>query len=305
MKSERLFFIVAVAGLVATPLPAAAQQATDVFKPTGQWALDYGDDYCRLSRPFSDGKGDLSLAFERIEPGPNARLILISDAIKPFRSADEIGWHFTPSDPARKARFMRSTTGDGKQYYNLGPFTLTSFTPPAAGTPLGPPPSFDRDKEQAAAKSMTGLLLESGLSVPTQIDTGDLSAPIAALQACADDLAKTWGLDPAKLRSQTAAAAPVSGGIGWLPQGTVGFADFGKLGGGSNQVRLMVDATGKATSCTIHWPTLDTTTNDKICKTLMANAKFTPAKDAAGQPMPGYWVGSPLFLGPPMKGFGR
>jgi hypothetical protein len=66
----------------------------------------------------------------------------------------------------------------------------------------------------------------------------------------------------------------------------------------------MVDANGKATSCTIHWPTLDATTNDKICKAALANATFTPAKDAAGEPMPGYWVGSPLFMGPPFPGRG-
>jgi hypothetical protein len=302
MKSAIFAVLAGTAGLLAAPLPAAAQDGAKPFKPTGQWALDYGDDYCRLARSFSDGKNDLALAVERIAPGPSARLILVSDAIKPFRSADEIGWHFTPADPERKARFTRSTTTDGKQYYNLGPFTLTPFAPPAPGTPPGPPPPFDRAAEQAAAKAMTGFVLDGGLNAPVRVETGDLSAPIAALQACADDLAKSWGLDPAMLRGETAAAIPDKGGSGWLPQGTVGFGDFGKLGGGANQVRLMVDATGLATSCAFHWPTLDAATNDKICKAALANAKFTPAKDASGQPMPGYWVSSPLFMGPPFPG---
>ena len=299
MKSRMFTALVAAAGMLAAPQPAAAQAGATVFKPTGQWALDYGDDYCRLARTFSDGKNDLALAVERIEPGPMARLILISDAIKPFRSAEEIGWHFTPADPERKARYTRSTTADGKSYYNLGPFMLASFGPP---TPGQPPAPFDRAKEQATAKAMTGFVLDNGLNTPIQVETGDLSAPIGALQACADDLAKSWGLDPAKLRTQTAPAIPDKGGSGWLPQGTVGFGDFGKLGGGANQVRLMVDATGKATSCKIHWPTLDASTNDKICKAALANAKFTPAMDASGQPMPGYWIGSPMFMGPPFPG---
>jgi hypothetical protein len=302
MKFAKFALCVAAGELLAAPVPAAAQDKTSVFRPTGQWALDYGDDYCRLARSFSDGKNDLALAVERIEPGPLARLILISDAIKPFRSAEEIGWHFTPSDPERKARYTHSTTADGKQYYNLGPFMLTPFVPPAPGKPPAPPAPFDRAKEQSAAKGMTGFVLDNGLNTPVQVETGDLSAPVGALQACADDLAKSWGLDPAKLQTQTAAAIPDKGGSGWLPQGTVGFGDFGKLGGGANQVRLMVDATGKATSCTIHWPTLDAATNDKICKAALANAKFTPAKDASGQPMPGYWIGTPLFMGPPFPG---
>ena len=302
MKFARFASCAAMAGLLTAPLPAAAQAGAAAFKPTGQWALDYGDDYCRLARTFSDGKDELALAIERIEPSPSARLILVSNAIKPFRSAHEIGWHFTPSDPVRKARYTHSTTADGKQYYNLGAFMLTSFAPPAPGKPPAPPPPFDRSKEQAAAKTLTGFVLDSGLDTPVQVETGDLSAPIAALQACADDLAKSWGLDPAKLQTETSAAIPEKGGSGWLPQGTVAFGDFGKLDGDANQVRLMVDATGKATSCAIHWPTLDAATNDKICKAALANARFAPAKDASGQAMPGYWIGSPLLMGPPFPG---
>ena len=294
MIFKRLVSCLAVAGLGATPVAAPAADAPDVFKPAGQWSLDYGEDYCRLSRPFTDGKEDLSLALERIDPGPNARLILITNAIRPFRTAQEIGWHFTPDDPARKARYMHSVTADGKQYYNLGPFTWAPAAPPSA--------VFDRTKERAAAQGKTGVVLDSGLNAPIKVETGDLAAPMVALQACADDLAKSWGLDPAKLQGETAAAVPDKGGSGWLPQGTVAFTDFAKLGGGSNQVRLMVDATGKATSCTINWPTLDAATNDKVCKAALANAKFTPARDAGGQAMPGYWIGSPLLMGPPMPG---
>lgn len=301
MKIRSWALVFATAGLAATPVAATAQDKAQVFKPTGQWSLDYGDDYCRLARNFSDGKNSLALAVERIQPGPSARMILVSDAIKRFHSATDIGWHFTPSDPERKARYTHAPTADGKEYYNFGQFTLAPFVPPSPGTPPAP---YDRGKEQAAAKAMTGFVVDNGLTAPVQVDTGPLDAPVAALQACADDLAKTWGLDPAKLRTQTAAPIPEGGGVGWLPQGTLDFGDFPKLSGDSNQVRLMVDAAGKPTACAIHWSTLDAATNDRICKTLMARAKFTPAKDAGGQPMAGYWVVSPLALGPPVRAGG-
>jgi hypothetical protein len=296
MKFGLLASCLAVTGLFAAPLPAAAQNAVDLYKPAGPWAMDYGDDYCRLSRNFSDGTNTMAVAFERIQPAADMRLILVGPDLKTYRSAEEIGWHFLPGDPERKARATQSQTADGKQWYNLGPVTIAPFVP---GTP---PPPYSRTAEQAAAKAFTGFVLDSAVTTPVQVDTGELGAPIAALQACADDLAKTWGLDPAKLQTQKSPALPKGGGVGWLPMGTVAFSDFPKLSGGSNQVRLMVDANGKPTSCTIHWPSLDQTTNDKICKMLMANAKFTPAMDSAGQPMPGYWVASPMFLGPPIPG---
>ena len=305
MKFGYVTAFAAVAGLAAASAPAADQPAAKVFKPVGQWSVDYGDDYCRLAHNFSDGSETLALAVERIQPGPMARMVLMSNAIKPFRSAEEIGWHFSPSDPERKARYTHAPTADGPEYYNLGQFMLAPAAPPAPGAPPAPPPPYDRQKEQAAAKAYTGFVLDNGLSAPVEVDTGNLAAPVAALQKCADDLAATWGLDPAKLLTQSSPPVPEGGGVGWLPQGTIAFGDFAKLAGGSNQVRLMVDATGKPTSCTIHWATLDQTANDKICKTLMDKAKFTPAKDAGGQPMASYWVASPMTLAPPMKSFGR
>ena len=312
MKSATIASLLAAVSLFAAPVAAAAQDAApaatapDVYKPAGQWSVDYGDDYCRLARNFSDGTNTMALALERIQPGPEMRLILVGPDLKLYRSAETIGWHFTPADAERQARATRSQTADGKQWYNFGQVTIAAMTPPAPGAPPAPPGPYDRSAEQAAAKGKTGILLDASLTAPVEIETGDLSAPVAALQACADDLAKSWGLDPAALKTEKSPAIPDGGGVGWLPQGTVAFADFAKLAGGSNQVRLMVDATGKPTACAIHWATLDQTTNGKICKALMDKAKFTPAKDANGQPMAGYWVASPMMLGPPMPaGRGR
>jgi hypothetical protein len=293
--------LAAAASVMAAPLPAAAQSQPAVFKASGPWSLDYGDDYCRLARNFSDGANTISVALERIQPGPFARLVLVSAAIKPYRTAHEIGWHFTPSGAERKTRYTVSATGDGTPLYTFADVTIAPFTPPAPGTPPAPT-LYDRDKEQAAAKGLDGLMLDSGLTSPVKVETGDLAAPVTALQTCADDLAGTWGVDPAKLKNAKSLAVPEGGGVGWLPSGTVPFADFAKLGGGANQVRLMVDAAGKPTQCAVHWATLDKLVNDKICATLMANAKFTPAKDSEGQPMAGYWVASPMAMMPPFRG---
>jgi hypothetical protein len=301
MKFATYMAIAAAAGALAAPLPAAAQAQPAAFKASGPWALDYGEDYCRLARNFSNGANTLSLAFERIQPGPLMRLVVASSAVRPYRSAQELGWRFTPSGVERKSRYTVSATGEGTPLYTFGDVTIAPANPPAPGAPPAPPPLYDRAGEQAAAKGLDGVAIGSGLAVPLQIETGDLGDPIVALQACADDLAGTWGLDPAKLKTATAPAVP-QGPAGWLPNGLIPFTDFGKLGGGANQVRVMVDAAGKPTACAIHWATLDKTLNDKICAAVTTNAKFTPARDAAGQPMAGYWVASPMQLLPPFRG---
>lgn len=303
MKLGTIASFAAAALLATSPVPAFAQD-TQQFKPSGPWALDYGEDYCRLMRTFEDGSSELAVAFERIQPGPFMRMVLVSDGIRMFRGADTIGWRFTPADTDRKAMFTRSETPDGKQYINLGPTMLAPIAPPAGDAPPAPPP-YDRAKEQATAKELTGFVLEAGLTNPIRVETEPLDAPIGALQACTDDLLKTWGLDPAKHATGFVPAIPEGGGVGWLPAGTIPFSDFAKLAGGSNQVRLMIDASGKPTACHVHWPTLDQPVNDRICKILLDKGKFEPAKDPGGQPMASYWVGDPVFLGPPMRGFRR
>ena len=293
--------LVGLAAMLATAIqaPASAQNAT-VFKPSGQWSLDYGEDYCRLMRSFSAGDKTLDLAFERIQPGPMMRMIMVSNGIRAFRDADEIGWSFGPAGGAeRKTRYTKADMSEGKTYFNFGPVTMEPLAPPAPGTMPAP---YDRAKELASAKPLELISLGNGLIEPVRVETGSLEAPMGALQACTDDLIKTWNVDPARMGSGWVPAIPEGGGAGWLPQGTIPFTDFVKLSGGSNQVRLMVDATGKPTSCHIHFATLGEALNGKVCAALMSKAKFTPAKDAEGNAMASYWIGNPMFLGPPMGG---
>lgn len=283
--------------MVAAPA-AEGQDGGAVFRPTGGWIADYGDDYCRLVRTFSDGKDEVSLAFERTQPGSPMRLIMIGEGIRTFRGADQIGFAFIPGGNSAKSRYVRSETTDGKQYLNFDPVTLAPF----AFTPGAPPPPYDRDAEQETARGINGLALTEGLTEPMRFETGSLRAPITALQACADDLLKVWGLDVEKHKALTVPATLNPAPNGVLPQGTIPFSEFGKLGGGANQVRLLVGADGKPTSCTIYSPSLSETLNQRICSLVMEKATFQPAKDAGGQAMASYWMGSPMFLGPPFPG---
>ncbi|MEO6388265.1 MAG: hypothetical protein ABIT16_09345 [Croceibacterium sp.] len=295
---KRTVSLLALGGMVLAPLPAQAEDG--VFTPSGNWIADYGDDYCRLVRTFTDGKDEVSLGLERIQPGAQVRLILIGNSLRPFRGADQLGYQFLPAGGALKTRYVRSRTGDDKQYLALDAVTLAPFvfTPPAPGTPPAPPPVYSRDKEQETAQAITAVSLSEGLIAPVRFETGSLKAPMAALQACADDLLQVWGLDPEKHKTLTANAFPNLTPDGWLPQGTIPFTEFSKFAGGANQVRMLIGVDGKPSSCTIYSPSLAQSLNARICSILMEKASFAPAKDAAGQAMASYWMGSPIMLGP-------
>ncbi len=310
---RKLLSACSLMGLVMAP---AAQAQEAAFKPTGAWTADYGEDYCRLIRTFNDGTDELSLALERLQPGQEVRMILVGKGLNPYRNADQIGYQFAPSGAAAKARYVKSTTSDGKQFISFDPVTLAPFggfapepgaappAPPEPGQPFIPPP-YDRAKELSAAQGINAVAFGEGLTSPVRVETGPLRAPVAAMQACADDLLKVWGLDPEKHKTMTAPAALVPDPKGVLPQGTIPFGDFAKLAGGANQLRVLIGADGKPTGCSIYSPSLTQSQNDRICSLVMENASFVPAKDAGGQAMASYWMGSPMFLGPPFPGRGR
>lgn len=313
--------LLAAASMLSLLSGTAQAAGPRMFKPAGDWQADYGDDYCRLARSFSDGTNTLSVALERFHPTNAVRVILVGNGISMYRGSTELEYTLAPSGGQRKGPFWRSETADGQQYLNLGelfmaaPFAFGApGAPPPAGPTAGPPPAppkpgepflippYDRAAEQEFAKGVTSFSITGGVIDPVTIEIGRLRSVVGALQKCSDDLLNTWGLDAAKHQTMTRPAQPASEASKWLPTGTIGFGDFGKLGGAANQIRVMVGADGKPSACAVHWASLEKKTNDAICKAIMDKGQFHPALDAAGQPMASYWTVAPFFLMPPFGG---
>ncbi|GAA0265421.1 hypothetical protein GCM10009127_00810 [Alteraurantiacibacter aestuarii] len=294
-----------------------------VYTQSGPWSLDFGDDYCQLASIYSNGDNEIALALERNRADNSVRMILVSDSIRTFRAADQIGYSYLPSGGERTARYIKSETPDGRDYFNfgniiIGPDPFAGFGAGGPGGPGGPGPGpggpppgagagaqgadapfvqppYDRAAELEFAAGINGIAFDEGLLRGFSLQTGSLRAPLEALQTCMDDLLVTWGLDYEKHRTMTRRAAPVGQAFEWIPRGTVGFQEFGAFGGARNPFRVMIDAQGKPTSCTVHWPSLAERKNEAICKGIMENGSFTPALDADGQPMASYWMVDYVF----------
>lgn len=310
MAFRKLIAASAAIATIISAAPGAAQDgASRTFTMQGSWTLDAGDDYCRLAGTFADGSDEIALALERNRAENFARLILVGDALVTYRGTQALGYSYLPEGGDRSAMFLRSETGDGTPYFNLGTviFGANPFAAPAAGpaaaapVPAAPPeggfvlPPYDREAELAYGAGIEGIAITEGLREPIRIATGNMRAPLEALQACADDLLRVWGLDFNAHRAMTRRAAPVGNAYEWLATNTIGFGDFALLAGGANPIRVMVDAAGEPTSCHAHWPTLDARKNERICEQIMENGEFTPALDAEGQPMASYWMVDPAF----------
>ncbi len=309
--------IVSFAAIAAT-LAATPVQAQDIrtYSPDSTWVVDYGEDYCRLIRDFSDGEDTVSLLLERTHPSNTLRIVVVGDSLRVFRGANSIGFRFLPGGSDRMAPRAVGELGDGQQYINLGNQMVGEFEIPGPGDPPplpGAPYSRESDAEKAA--QIDGIHLDQGLTDPARIMTGSLSGPVVALQACTDDMLTYWGLDAEAHQTLSRSVLPGNGTIemgdngfpvnpsaGWIAQGTVGFGDFALLNGATNEVRVMVNAAGEATDCAVHFPTLDESTNESICEQVLENSEFQPALDAEGNAIDSYWMTGVFGLLPP---FGR
>jgi len=289
---------VVAAVFLSLPAPVLAQEAPRIFQPTGPWTADFGDDYCRLLRTFSDGRDTVSISFEKIDTGPTMRLLVLGDAVAVFSSSSEIGIGFLPSGEELRRPYAWSTVADGQQLLIFSNMSLA--TPGQAGDQAtGDATQAEQDAaELVGAAAVTAIGFGSGLTGPVRIETGSLRNAVEVLQSCGYDLLSSWGLDGDKHRTLSRRAMPPPEPI--LADGTIPFGEYPALAGNSNMVRVMVDASGAPTACAIHFATLSEGVNTRLCSQVMANAGFTPALDAEGQPIASYWTAAPVaLLGPP------
>ncbi|WAT17253.1 hypothetical protein OZN62_09960 [Aurantiacibacter sp. MUD11] len=313
----RNFALAAAASATALgTAPAVAQDAeAQVFQPTGTWTADFGEDYCRLLRTYSDGNDQLTVAFERIQPGPFMRMLIIGDSFRTFRGAERIGYGFDPLGTNASSDLATSQTGDGQRLSILGTVSLNdqpkfnrvfqaregaeeASPEPEAVEDTPQFPGYDPAAELERAGQVTSMTFDEGMRRDLRIETGNLAPAMEVMQNCAKDLLRVWGIDPERHQNLSRGAFPTQGRL--ISNRTVPFDQFARLTGNYNQVRIMIDAEGAATSCHIHFPTLEANVNERICDQVMENASFYPALDADGQPTASYWL-VPVFVlfGPP------
>lgn len=289
--------------VVAAAMVCAAQSGTSAanerrpaeFLPTSDWVIDFGDDYCRLSRSFSDGEHELLMALERLQPGYPSRLILVGDGLRPFRSTETVGYRFAPSTTRQTGSLLQARTAEGDAFYDLG---LTSLLPEGLAPPVNlfadegvlTAPDYDAARERELAATIDHLVISEGLYRPVNLHTGNLQEPISALQQCALDLVDHWGLDGARHAQASRAVHPEGFVSDWLPQVSLRPAQWATLRSDRSGVRVLVNEAGAPTSCEVQGAASGEDPSHTICDALLENGQFQPALDADGEPMRSYWM---------------
>lgn len=277
----------------------AADKERRVFTPSGQWAMEYAEDACRLIRNFTDGENEITLAFERFELGPATRLGVAGNGLKPWSSASTARFRYSSAGETRASPLLRGELADGRTSFLIADASLISperwraLLEKTYADSLG---ELDRADEAAAAQ-VTAIVIGEGFKDEIEVRLGQMVEPVKALQACVMDLVKSWGLDPQTLMTMVKPPQPVKPPNLWLNSADYPADMLRTRQMGDVVLRLIVNTQGEVEAC--HFEVTPPGAFElAACQGIRKRVRFKPALDSKGQALRTYWRQHVRFLIP-------
>ncbi|MBO9581622.1 MAG: energy transducer TonB [Sphingobium sp.] len=276
---------------------AAADKSAQHFKPTGPWAMEYADQTCRLIRNFSDGNGVVTLAFEKTGLGAALSLGLAGETLRTPSNASMVRFRYNVDNGARSSALLKTVLVDGRDSFIV---MSTQFLPGDQMLAIVRKAKYAQrwdamdNAEAAAASKITSISFTDGFIGDPEFEIGPMAAPLKAMNACVEDLVRSWGVDPRLMRNPKRMIEPMNSPRYWLSMQDYPEEMWRAHKGGVVPVRLLIDENGAVTNC-IPNVALPGPFEDAVCRGIKKRARFRPALDADGKPMKSYWQYGAIF----------
>lgn len=297
---RRAFLVIAAIASAVAPMAASAEPIK--LKPRSDWDLREYDDKCRMIRTFGSGEDELTLWVDKGGPGPGVNLTLIGRAVRnPYGAFVRVG--FAPGEPVER-NFITATSSKGRPVLGLFGVQPVSLLPDTAEAATGQKRSGEETVDFADAaltgqaseatmrqryEAITSLEMSGAIIDAITLELDGFLPMMVDLLGCTtklrERLARVGNGDGTgtgvrtkdeALWSQKIAANYPSHLLRAEQQGTVA-------------VRLTVNKDGKPTFCEVTAFDGPASFNDTACLQLLRHAVFEPAKDAAGNPVVGFF----------------
>lgn len=279
--------------LIGCATPAYAEWIE--LETSRPWVAEYEKESCALSRYFGEGDDELLLHMRQFGPTTHYRVTIIGPRISKRRFQPEIrlgddGEFVERPDALR----LQGSTG----------FTYSeSFIPQEISVQLEVAPPAPRElywSEQAERQrvaQITSIAIRRAFRDDYVLQTGSLAEPFAAMRTCMSDLIAHWGYDPEVQNSLTRSVQTVEFEE-WVKELTRRYPTAALLNGRQAivQARLAIDAEGKALQCFPQTDENDSLFDDLACELLLKHARFDPALDGEGRPVPSFYVVSLRYV---------
>jgi hypothetical protein len=311
-------------------LASAAGKTSTVLEPTSQWVVDYADNNCRLIRMFGADKDRVRLVFEQVAPHSLMTVMLVGRfrletdnnvlAFEPLANVQiSRGQDLNAVASSDKVVFWPRRLGRGR--WGLIPDALATQMrkDDPVGAEISPSAPFDaraprvkwndhnwsvEPEEQwqaedaafgARADEVTAVVLNPGRSGSISLHTGGLARPLQALEKCASDSLKDWGIDPAVESAVATGAHPVVEANTLFSADDYPRAALQSFKQDNLEVWLDIDAQGRIASCRVISDFASPEINDAICGMVRRKESFIPARTKDGTSVPDFYIQSFVF----------
>ncbi|WOF44063.1 energy transducer TonB [Sphingopyxis indica] len=299
-------------GLLSSGAAPAKDREPLRLAPSSKWHLDYAKDSCRIGRSFGEGDQKVTILIDRYEPGDPFRLQLIGKPVRTRRSDGIAELRFGPVGPMQERSYYSANASDKTPAIVLRGAMRIIPQPdePEFEDAAGPDAGDDEAAAEKAARiaiakakritpaeeaAATFLEVRKPAHQPLLLETGPLDKALAAMRQCTDELLDHWGIDVAKHATLSRPVIPKGNPGRWVLPG-----DYppGKAWMGQRAIvmfRLNVDENGSVSACHIQNSIGDKAFDEAVCDALKRRARFEPALDSDGRPIPSYWLNAVNF----------
>lgn len=254
-----------VTTMLLTTLAAMLQTApaAPVLTASGKWNLEYADNMCLLGRNYGTRDKPLIFGFKPAPMSDTLQLLIVSDerVTNPRFGKTEV---FVNGAIFPDQSYSSHSTRTGKRITSIG-FERANLASLTKEGRL----DVRIDKDRSYAFAITGF---------------DIA--MRGLADCETDLLKGWGMSEAALAAIAVKPRPVHNLASYISDQDYPAAAIRTGQQGSSGVRVMVGSDGAAGDCRVVESSGSALLDETTCRIFTRRAKFEPARDHAGQPVP-------------------
>ncbi len=267
---------------------------TELLQPSSGWNIDFGEDSCRLARIFGEGDNRHLVFFEQAGPGTGFGLTLAGPRLRQFRQiVTRLGLEEDEGFPR-----VNHNWGEVEGFGPAAIFSRVTINDPQEDAP-------EADGAPVVLRGLPQIDLEEAATIPRilfghggkalSFETGDMAPPLQALNVCAADFVRAWGLDAEKHTQFTRMAhwqneAEIARHI----QRKYTLAAVNRGEETILRMRVIIETDGSVSDCHLVEATVTERIDSNACEE-MEEAVFEPALDADGQPMRSFYTTNIIY----------
>lgn len=250
------------AALSALAFQSASPILPAPLQPASPWNVDYAENMCVLQRAFG---------------APNQRIVL---GFKPGILSDQMRLLIV-----RSANEKKTTRGNAQLSFDGGAPVTTRFAEGFIESKGVRATLIDLQvSDLAPLEKAREMRIQAGV-LDVVIAPNAVAAAMKALEACEKDLLVTWGMKPEDVGSMGPPAQHPGSVVSLFSTNDYPSAAISKNEQGTAGVRFWIGTDGRVSDCQVVESSGSKALDDQTCSIMEKRARYTPARNKAGEVM--------------------